>query len=89
MARAMQPPEWMEPWTQPSTAPRQPDVEGDPSIDARVDRHRWIAQPPVARPRPVIRRRRMKVIDVFSALVVIAFLVAVVVALPMLLLGLL
>jgi hypothetical protein len=83
----MQP--WMEAWTQPVTAPQQPELEGDPAADAggQVDRNRWIADPAARALQPKLRRRRLTVMDVIAALVVIALLLAVLVALPLLLLG--
>jgi hypothetical protein len=80
----------MEPWTQPTTAPHQPDVADDPSIDERVPlvERGWMEDVPV-RPSAVVswgRRRDSLAIDAFTAAVVIFFVLFAVVFFPLLLL---
>ena len=77
-----------EPWIQPTTAPpRQPEVadeaieEDSTSLASRSHALPWME----ASVRPAYTRR-ITGIDVFTAAVVIAFLFALLVALPMLLL---
>lgn len=81
----------MEAFAQPVTAPQQPELEGDPAADAggEADRERarWMEVPAAGFARPAVRRRRVAVIDVVAGVIVIALLLAVLVALPILLLG--
>lgn len=80
----------MEPWTQPTTAPHQPDVADSPSVDDELPpvERGWMEDP---RPSPVVswgRRRDSLAIDVFTAAVAILFALTMVVILPLLLLRL-
>ena len=79
----------MEPWTQPTTAPRQPDFADDTSFDQGVPRveRGWMEDP--LRPSAVVswgRRRDSLAIDAFTAAVVIFFVLFAVVFFPLLLL---
>lgn len=78
-----------ESWTQPTTAPRQPDV-ADEAVEEDV-----LPDGPASRSHalpwmePEVRRtyeRKITAIDVVTGAVVVAFLVALLVALPLLLL---
>ena len=77
-----------EPWLQPTTAPKQPEVADEaiedhsPAEAGRVHQLPWMEAEPV---RPAFTRR-ITGIDVFTGAVVLAFLFALLVALPLLLL---
>ena len=75
-------------WTQPTTAPKQPDVADEaveedvlPARAGRVHEYPWMEEP-----YPTVRARKLTAIDVFTGVVVVAFLLALFVALPLLLL---
>ena len=77
----------MEPWIQPTTAPRQPDVaDEDQSVDQEVRVERgWMEDPHPAS--ETWAGRNSVGITAFTAAVVIGFLFLVIVAFPFLLLA--
>lgn len=77
----------MEPWTQPITAPHQPDVTDDPSALEGVPRveRGWMEDPRPSRAVSWGRRRDSLGIDAFTAGVVLLFILLMLVFLPYLL----
>ena len=82
----------MEPWIQPTTAPRQPDAaDDDKSVEEQVRVERgWMEDPQAeseAWDAPIEARSESIAITVFTVVVVLGFLVLVIAAFPFLLLG--
>ena len=79
----------MEPWIQPTTAPRQPDAgDDDKSADdeIRVERG-WMEDPQAESEISIGAGSQSIAITVFTVAVVLGFLLLVIVAFPFLLLG--
>lgn len=82
----------MEPWIQPTTAPRQPDADADDKSvedEIRVERG-WMEDPQAeseAWDAPIEARSDSIAITIFTVAVVLGFLLLVMVAFPFLLLG--
>lgn len=79
-----------ERWTQPTTAPKQPDA-ADEALEDVDDDSMTLASRSHTLPWmevgvPPSHRRKVSALDVFTAIVVVAFLVVLLLALPLLLL---
>lgn len=82
----------MEPWIQPTTAPRQPDAAvDDKSVEQEIRVERGWMEDPLAESEvwdsSIEARSESIAITIFTVVVVLGFLLLVIVAFPFLLLG--